>query len=350
MEILAYQIGIIIIIIISGKIFGKSIRDKVIIGISIFTFFMIFKTWLILLQFISIFIGYSISEDLLNNIKSNDLQSKYNSDSSNNTNNMNKTPTNWGKVLLTLFILGCSIYFASTVWLNKNNLKTSNSSSDTLSTINNVSINETEYEYNSNYDDIYDESNQNKFNNFLNEFYTRNITSLKKLSKDEIYDYLLLNDWIYITTESKSIGVKWMPHDTQKIIFENKFNDLKLNYYERIDYQKFSDDKKIVKQTKSIEFITENYEVFENILDDLIYNNFENTGEEQSYPNLDIASSTPQELEEMLRKDYVAFENKSKKFANFRDTIEINIQILKKIDYNENVLNLKKYKLSLNLD
>ena len=64
MEVFAFQICVLLLISLSS-LFGRRIRNWMILFIGIFTLFAVFMTWLIILQFITIFIGYNISESLL---------------------------------------------------------------------------------------------------------------------------------------------------------------------------------------------------------------------------------------------------------------------------------------------
>ena len=65
MAVLFYQIGIFLAIIISAT-FGKKSRNTAVILISIFTILQVFMSWLLLLQFITIFIAYSFSNNIAN--------------------------------------------------------------------------------------------------------------------------------------------------------------------------------------------------------------------------------------------------------------------------------------------
>ena len=201
MEVIAYQIVIIIIIIIAGGIFGKSIRDKLIFVISIFTFFMIFKTWLIILQFISIYIGYSISQDLLSKKKTTYYNENNYPEFLYSPKKKLNEQTNWGKILLTLFILGCSIYFASYVWINKQNKNIQNENVEKEPDTNTDTTTTTDYNSNSydSYENItvidsvdqklkYDVSDNVNVGSFKNIFYEHS---------DEIYsnlEILSIND------------------------------------------------------------------------------------------------------------------------------------------------------------
>lgn len=66
MEVLIFQVCLASIILISS-FFGRKIRNWLILFVCIFTVVMVFMTWLILLQFVTIFISYSISESIIQN-------------------------------------------------------------------------------------------------------------------------------------------------------------------------------------------------------------------------------------------------------------------------------------------
>jgi hypothetical protein len=65
MAVLLYQIGIFLAIIIASG-FGKKSRNTAVILISIFTILQVYMSWLLLLQFFTIFIAYQVSNSLLN--------------------------------------------------------------------------------------------------------------------------------------------------------------------------------------------------------------------------------------------------------------------------------------------
>ena len=64
MAVLFYQIGIFVVIQISA-IFGKNARNTAIVLISLFTIIQVFMSWLLILQFITIYISYEISKGLI---------------------------------------------------------------------------------------------------------------------------------------------------------------------------------------------------------------------------------------------------------------------------------------------
>ncbi len=64
MAVLLYQIGIFLAINIAS-LFGKKARNTAVILISIFTILQVFMSWLLLLQFVTIFLAYSLSNNFL---------------------------------------------------------------------------------------------------------------------------------------------------------------------------------------------------------------------------------------------------------------------------------------------
>ncbi len=63
MEVFLYQFGILIAIQIAAM-FGKNSRNTAVVLISLFTILQVFMSWLLLLQFITIYISYNISNNL----------------------------------------------------------------------------------------------------------------------------------------------------------------------------------------------------------------------------------------------------------------------------------------------
>ncbi|MGV8947702.1 MAG: hypothetical protein ACOH1N_14840 [Lutibacter sp.] len=63
MAVLLYQIGIFVAIQIAAM-FGKKTRNTALVLISIFTILQVFMSWLLLLQFITIFISYMVSNKI----------------------------------------------------------------------------------------------------------------------------------------------------------------------------------------------------------------------------------------------------------------------------------------------
>lgn len=61
MAVLLYQIGIFIAIFIAS-FFGKNSRNTAVVLISIFTLLQVFTSWLLILQFITIFVAYVATE------------------------------------------------------------------------------------------------------------------------------------------------------------------------------------------------------------------------------------------------------------------------------------------------
>lgn len=75
MEVLLYQIGIILVILIAGKL-GKNARITVIVLISIFTILQVYMSWLLILQFITIIFSYIISKNFSKQGKTNSTKNQ----------------------------------------------------------------------------------------------------------------------------------------------------------------------------------------------------------------------------------------------------------------------------------
>ncbi len=74
MAVLLYQIGIFLAIIIASN-FGQKSRNTAVILIAIFTVLQVFVSWLLLLQFVTIFVAYHVSNSILSkNPNSNNNQ------------------------------------------------------------------------------------------------------------------------------------------------------------------------------------------------------------------------------------------------------------------------------------
>lgn len=63
MEVLIFQIGVFILIFIVGAL-GRKARIYICLALGVFTLFAVFKTGLAIIQFITIFIAYSVSNNL----------------------------------------------------------------------------------------------------------------------------------------------------------------------------------------------------------------------------------------------------------------------------------------------
>lgn len=116
MEIFIFQIAVFAIIFLSA-FFGREALNKTVLIVSVFTLLAVFMTWLIILQFITIVISYSLAVAQINRQEEiTERQSnyrKYNpeSGSSNNSGCFSA---------LKLIMIALCIYFAYSVWSNKN--------------------------------------------------------------------------------------------------------------------------------------------------------------------------------------------------------------------------------------
>lgn len=70
MAVLLYQIGIFFAIIIASK-YGQKSRNTAVLLISIFTVLQVFMSWLLLLQFATIYVAYQVSNSILSKSENN---------------------------------------------------------------------------------------------------------------------------------------------------------------------------------------------------------------------------------------------------------------------------------------
>ncbi len=75
MAVILYQIGIFIAMQIAAN-FGRNSRNTALVLISIFTILQVFMSWLLLLQFITIYIAYAYSETIIDENNNNKIQHK----------------------------------------------------------------------------------------------------------------------------------------------------------------------------------------------------------------------------------------------------------------------------------
>ncbi|MBL7471363.1 hypothetical protein [Robertkochia sediminum] len=68
MEVIIFQLGVFAAIFI-GALFGRGGRNLAIIALSIFTIVMVFTTWLMILQFITIYMAYEFTEGILDRME-----------------------------------------------------------------------------------------------------------------------------------------------------------------------------------------------------------------------------------------------------------------------------------------
>ena len=80
MEVLGFQVLFFVVILVSG-LFGRKARNFVVIASLIFTVIMVFMTWLIILQFVTIIVAYFITENYVESSKKklDDIDKSYGS-------------------------------------------------------------------------------------------------------------------------------------------------------------------------------------------------------------------------------------------------------------------------------
>lgn len=116
MEIFIFQIAIIAVIFLSA-FFGREVLNITVLIVSVFTLLAVFMTWLIILQFITIVISYFLAVPQINRQEQiterqfNYRQNNAESGSSNNSGCFSP---------LKLIMIALCIYFAYSVWSNKN--------------------------------------------------------------------------------------------------------------------------------------------------------------------------------------------------------------------------------------
>jgi len=160
MLVLGFQIFFFILILISG-LFGKKVRNFVVIGSLVFTVIMVFMTWLIILQFITIIFAYFITESYVEN-------------SEKKLENLEKS---FGGGCLTLIVVGGILMIVLKV-VSGNNSNQTDSEYSTIVQIDSIKADTTTYLE----DSIY--SNQSSAESLITDFDT--ITEVEKTNFDDI--------------------------------------------------------------------------------------------------------------------------------------------------------------------
>lgn len=160
MLVLGFQIFFFILILISG-LFGKKVRNFVVIGSLVFTVIMVFMTWLIILQFITIIFAYFITESYVEN-------------SEKKLENLDKS---FGGGCLTLIVVGGILMIVLKV-VSGNNSNQTDSEYSTIVQIDSIKADTTTYLE----DSIY--SNQSSAESLITDFDT--ITEVEKTNFDDI--------------------------------------------------------------------------------------------------------------------------------------------------------------------
>lgn len=121
----------------------------------------------------------------------------------------------------------------------------------------------------------------------------KDLLLLKKMSYEQCHDFLILNDWDYISTEHESKGGSFVPYDKTTYIFKNNFLNIKINIVEIVQYEPRTKKTVIYKKTSGINIIAESSDSYKFLLKDLYSNNFKIIGKEVIHPKIELASSTP---------------------------------------------------------
>jgi len=193
---------------------------------------------------------------------------------------------------------------------------------------------------------LHSKSNNFKYSN--QEFSPiKDLLLLKKMSNEHCHDFLILNDWNYITTEHKSRVGSFQPSDKTTYVFKNNSANIKINIVEIVLYNPGAKKNVVYKKTRGLNIIAESSDSYKFLLKDLYNNNFKIIGKEVDYGKLDIATSTSEEIVQKMRKDYVNTKTTSKEYSNGKDKITVFIDVFEKLNKNYDFLKRYEYRFSL---
>lgn len=116
MEVFLFQVMLFGIIFFSSFL-GRKALNQISLLICVFTFLAIFKSWLMVLQFLTIFISYSIAVERIKNSENSIQNTQTTSTKSYSSENQNSKGY---ASFITIFIIVISIYCAFNVWSKKN--------------------------------------------------------------------------------------------------------------------------------------------------------------------------------------------------------------------------------------
>lgn len=189
----------------------------------------------------------------------------------------------------------------------------------------------------------------------LNTPFNQNTISIKDLilfknySNEQIHDYLILNNWIFVSNETTREGGSIFPHEVQVILYKHNFDDINISIIKNVS---FKDGKRelITKIDKSIAVTTESSNEYKTILNDLYRNGYKIEGNERQYPSLEIATSNTSDLINKMEREYVSTTKSSRAYKNGVNKVSLFIETLEKYDNNMNVLKRIKYSLTVDND
>jgi hypothetical protein len=174
----------------------------------------------------------------------------------------------------------------------------------------------------------------------------KDLILLKKNSNEEIHDYLILKDWVYESTESKSKGGSILPTEVQTITYKHSYNDIKI-LITKIMFYTNSKRQEIYKTEKGINIITEKPYEYKIIINDLYKNNFKISGKETQLAIIEIASMTDSELTYKMKREYINTQTSMRSYSNGKDKLKLLTQVFEKYGNNGNLLRYNRYTLTI---
>lgn len=190
--------------------------------------------------------------------------------------------------------------------------------------------------------------NYNKLNTYVIQdlISIKDLILLKRFSNEEIHDYLILKDWVYESTESKSNGGSILPTEVQTITYKHSYNDIKI-LINKIMFYTNSKRQEIYKTEKGINIITEKPYEYKIIINDLYKNNFKISGKETQLAIIEIASMTDSELTYKMRREFVNTQTSMRSYSNGKDKLKLLTQVFEKYGNNGNLLRYNRYTLTI---
>jgi hypothetical protein len=175
----------------------------------------------------------------------------------------------------------------------------------------------------------------------------KDLILFKNYSNEQIHDYLILNNWIYVSNETTRKGGSIIPHQVQVILYKHNYDDINISIIKTVH---FKDGKRdvIAKTNKSIAVTTDSPNEYKAILNDLYKNSFKIEGNEREYASIEIATSNTNDLINKMKKEYVSTAKSSRDYTNGIDKVSLFTETLKK--YDNNMKELKRIEYSLILD
>jgi hypothetical protein len=201
---------------------------------------------------------------------------------------------------------------------------------------------------------IYADAYPGKYFNY-NTAFIQNTISIKDLilfknySNEQIHDYLILNNWIYVSNETTRKGGSIVPHQVQVILYKHNYDDINISIIKKVHYKDGKRDV-ITKTDKSIAVTTESPNEYKIIVNDLYKNSFKIEGNERQYPSLEIATTNTDDLINKMKREYVSTTKSSRDYTNGIDQVSLFTETLEKYDINMKVLRRIKYSLTVDND